>query len=76
MKTSARNPKPGITRVDPEIRGLVADDVHLEHVSGLGALDGDGPGQRMGETEVEASAVRVGALAGQQPVEPVTRLEA
>ena len=61
--------------VHAEVRGLVPDELDLEHVARLCPLDVDRPGQRVSEPEVEPPAVGVRARARQRPVEPVARLE-
>ena len=61
--------------VHAEVRGLVPDELDLEHVARLCPLDVHRPGQRVSEPEVEPPAVGVRARARQRPVEPVARLE-
>src|SRR4029079_10970376 len=58
-----------------EVVGLVAEQLDLEHVAGLGSLHVHRSRQRVAEAEVEGAGVGVGALAGELAVEAVRGLE-
>src|SRR5207248_6285461 len=68
-------PEAGDDGRGPEVVWLVSDELDLERLTGLGASDVDGAGQRMAEPEVQAAGVGVRAVACELPVEAVPSLE-
>ena len=70
MKRSARKPKPGITRVDAEVRRLVARGARPRARRPARRLRRDRAGERMAEPELEPSAVGVDALRVSCPSSP------
>ena len=70
-----QEPEAGDDRRHAGVRGLVREELDLEHVARLRALDMDRAGERVAEPEVEATGVRVGAAGRQLASDAVLALE-
>ena len=70
QKTEARD-----LHREPEARRLDVDDADLEQITWLRALDEHWPGQRVHDVQVDPADVLHGRIAGDLPVERITRLQ-
>src|SRR5262249_1681072 len=75
VKTSARNPKPGIWQVKPNGSGATPRVPTSRQVPRLGPGHAGRPGQRVDDTEVYLPHLRHGRFRGQLPVQRVAGLQ-
>ena len=62
VKSSASRPKPGMLAVQPQSAGLEVQQLDLQRVAGLGALDRDRPVDLVDPAEVEVGEVGDGRV--------------